>query len=324
MDDWMHLLGGGLLLYFGAEWLVGGASALALALRVPQLLVGLTVVAFGTSAPEVVVGIQAAIGGHPGVALGNVVGSNIANVGLILGLSILVRPPTVDRALRRRELPVLIASTAVLPLVLLDGALVLWEALALTGAAMAYTVWAVRATRGATALAEAMADAASTARSADLAGAPHPVRVPRAVGTVVLGLALLIVGGSLFIAGAVTLAHDFGVSDRVVGLTLVAVGTSLPELVTSLVAARRGHADIVIGNVVGSNIFNVFLCLGTAGLAGTVGAPLASVGFDLAALALMTGAAVVLMRSPRTIIRPEGAVLLLAYVAYVALTLGRG
>ncbi|HET9957835.1 MAG TPA: calcium:sodium antiporter, partial [Polyangiaceae bacterium] len=121
MIQWIQLLGGGLLLYFGAEWFVGGASALALALRVPQILVGLTVVAYGTSAPEIIVGIEAAGTGHGEVALGNVIGSNVANIGLILGLAVLVRPARVDGALRKRELPVLALSTALLPLLLLDG-----------------------------------------------------------------------------------------------------------------------------------------------------------------------------------------------------------
>ena len=128
MNEWIQLAGGALLLYFGAERFVGGASALAHALRIPQILVGLTVVAYGTSAPEIIVGVQAASAGHGQVALGNVIGSNIANIGLILGIAALVKPARVDGALRRRELPVLIASTALLPLLLLDGSVSRWEA----------------------------------------------------------------------------------------------------------------------------------------------------------------------------------------------------
>ena len=127
MTDWFHLIGGALLLYFGAEWFVGGASALALALRVPQIMVGLTVVAYGTSAPEMIVGVQSAATGHGDVALGNVIGSNVANIGLILGIASLIKPPRVDGQLRRRELPVLLASAALLPLLLLDGAVSWWE-----------------------------------------------------------------------------------------------------------------------------------------------------------------------------------------------------
>ena len=150
MSDWAPLVLGGLLLYFGAEWFVGGASALALALRVPQLLVGLTVVAYGTSAPEIIVGIEAAGAGHGDVALGNVIGSNIANIGLILGVAALIRPARVDRALRRRELPILLLSTAVLPLLLLDGLISRLESGALLVAAITYTAWMIRAARTAT------------------------------------------------------------------------------------------------------------------------------------------------------------------------------
>jgi cation:H+ antiporter len=147
MIDAIMLLGGGVLLYFGAEWLVGGAAGLARSLRVPALIVGLTVVAYGTSAPEIVVGIQAALDAHPDLALGNVIGSNIANLGLILGVSALVTPAVIDGALARRELWVLGASTLALPLVLLDGAVAMWEGALMLAAAIGYTAWMVVATR---------------------------------------------------------------------------------------------------------------------------------------------------------------------------------
>lgn len=324
MSDWLQLVGGALLLYFGAEWFVGGASALALALRVPQLLVGLTVVAYGTSAPEIVVGVQAARAGHAAVALGNVIGSNVVNLGLILGLAALVRPARVDGALRRRELPVLLLSTAVLPLLLFDGALSRLEAGGLLLAAFGYTFWMVHAARGAASLAAAEADAARTGRAADVAGAPQPAGSARAGVTTVVGLVLLLVGGHLFVDGAVSVAHALGMSERLVGLTIVAVGTSLPELVTSLIAARRGHSDLAVGNVVGSNIFNTLLCLGGAGLAGSVGAPLPTFGLDFAALFVMTLCGAVFMRTERAISRPEGGVLVALYALFTVLTLSRG
>ncbi|MCC6521020.1 MAG: calcium/sodium antiporter [Polyangiaceae bacterium] len=324
MSEWLQLIGGGLLLYFGAEWFVGGASALALALRVPQLLVGLTVVAYGTSAPEVIVGVQAASAGHGDVAFGNVVGSNIANVGLILGVAALVRPAGVDGTLRRRELPVLVASTAILPLLLLDGSVSRWEAGGLLFIAAAYTAWMVRAARSASAVAVARVEVGMAGEAADLAGAPKPGGRLRAAVTAVVGLAVLLVGGTLFVDGAVSVAQALGMSERLVGLTIVAVGTSLPELVTSVIAARRGHSDLAVGNVVGSNIFNTFLCLGAAGMAGSVGAPLGAVAVDLVALGVMTGVAVVFIRTQRTISRVEGAVALLLFVAFTVLTVARG
>lgn len=324
MNEWLQLIGGGLLLYFGAEWFVGGASALALALRVRQILVGLTVVAYGTSAPEIIVGIQAASAGHGEVALGNVIGSNIANIGLILGIAALIRPARVDGALRRRELPVLVVSTAVMPLLLLDSVVSRWEACGLLFVAAGYTGWMIRAARSAASIATAGVDAKTAGEAADAAGAPKPVGTLRAALTAAVGLAVLLVGGHLFVDGAVSVAHALGMSDRLVGLTIVAVGTSLPELVTSVIAARRGHSDLAVGNVVGSNIFNTFVCLGAAGLAGSLGAPLHTLGADLVALVVMTGLAAAFIRTERHISRLEGGVAVALYAMFTAITVARG
>jgi cation:H+ antiporter len=322
--DWVQLVGGAVLLYFGAEWFVGGASALALVLRVPQILIGLTVVAYGTSAPEIIVGVQAARSGHGDVALGNVIGSNVANIGLILGVAALIRPARVDGALRSRELPVLGLTTLTLPLLLLDGVVSRAEGGALLFAAVAYTAWMVRAARGAAIASSARRDARSTTEAADAAGAPQPAGRLRAAVTAAVGLIVLLIGGDIFVRGAVSVAHQLGMSDRLVGLTIVAVGTSLPELVTSAIAARRGHSDIAVGNVVGSNIFNLLLCLGAAALAGTVGAPLRAVSVELLALAVMTVMVLVFIRTERTITRREGGVALVAFAAFTAMTLLRG
>ncbi|MDC0746572.1 calcium/sodium antiporter [Polyangium mundeleinium] len=323
-SPWIQLVGGGVLLYFGAEWFVGGASSLALALRVPQILVGLTVVAYGTSAPEIIVGVQAAIDGHGEVALGNVVGSNIVNIGLILGVAVLIRPARVDGALRQRELPMFVASALLVPLLMLDGAVRRWEAVGLLFVAAAYTGWMIRAARSASMVAEAREDATVAERAADEAGAPKRGGALRAAATAGVGLGVLLLGGDIFVDGAVSVARALGMSDRLVGLTIVAVGTSLPELVTGVIAARRGHADIAIGNVVGSNIFNTFLCLGAAALAGPVRAPLGTLGLDLAGLLVMTGLGALYIRSERTISRLEGALAVGLYVAFTVVTLVRG
>jgi cation:H+ antiporter len=311
------LLVGGIMLYFGAEWLVGGASRLALSLRVPQLVVGLTVVAYGTSAPEVIVSIQAAAGGHGDVALGNVIGSNIANLGLILGLSVVLRPARVDGALRRRELPLLLASTLALPLILLDGMVRVWEACLLLLVAAAYTAWTIRSSRSRAVLAEAFAQTAVTAEAADLGGAPAPRGRYRQVAVAAVGLAVLLVGGHLFVSAATTLARSWGMSERVVGLTIVAIGTSLPELATSLIAAARGHSDIAVGNVVGSNIFNVLLCLGAAGMFGSIATSPSALAFDLGVLTIMTIAGLVFMRTARSFRRWEGGILLITYLVFL-------
>jgi cation:H+ antiporter len=325
MNDLFTLIGGGVLLYFGAEWLVGGAASLAISLRIPQLIVGLTIVAYGTSAPELVVGVDAALGGHGEVALGNVIGSNIANFGLILGIAVLIRPARVEGVLARRELPVLALATLALPLVLLDGTVRPWEAALLLAGALAYTVammWSARFE----ALAEARRDAVITAESADLAGAPDqgPSR-KRQAAIAFGGLIVLLIGGHLFVGAATSLALAWGISERVVGLTIVAVGTSLPELVASAIAAVRGHSDIAVGNVIGSNIFNVLLCLGAAGLAGSVGADPATLLVDFAVLLAITLIGAACIRGARVIRRWEGAVLLGVYFGFMGyLTLAGG
>lgn len=324
MNAGTQLLGGGLLLYFGAQWLVGGASAFALALRVPQLIVGLTVVAFGTSTPEVIVSVQAARAGHSDVALGNVIGSNISNIGLILGLAALIAPAKVNGALRDRELPVLVASTLLLPLLLLDGAVGRWDGGLLLLCGIGYTAWMVRVARTAADVASATRATAIEEAAADAAGAPKPIGALRAGATAVFGLGVLILGGRLFVGGAVSAAHALGMSERLVGLTIVAVGTSLPELVTSAIAAHRGHSDLAIGNVVGSNIFNVFLCLGAGALSGVVAAPLDALALDLVSLFVMTGLAALFIRTERTITRAEGALALAFYAAFLAFTAARG
>ena len=294
---------GGLLLYVGAEWFVAGASALALALRIPELLVGLTVVAYGTSAPGIIVGVEAAAAGHGEVALANILGSNIANIGLILGLAALVSPAPVDSGLSRRELPVLLASTALIPLSLLDGTVRRREGVLLLLLAAAYTGRMVRAARSGSRSAMAAVDAALQTSIPQAAGAPTSGGPWRSALMTCAGLATLLVGGRLFVDGAISLARAIGISERIVRLTIVALGTSLPELLTSVTAARRGHSHLAVGNVIGSNIFNSLLCMGAAALAGNIAAPLSVVGAELVALAILTGLSATLMRSARTISR---------------------
>lgn len=320
----LHLLGGGLLLYFGAQWLVAGSSALALALGIPQLIVGLTVVAYGTSMPEIIVSVQAALSGHPAVAIGNVVGSNIANIGLILGLAALVAPARVDGALRSRELPVLVGSTLLVVAMLADGAISRIEGAVLLGCGILYTAWMVRAARAGTKIRAATADAVVERDVADAAGGPAAGGAFRSALIALVGLGVLLVGGSLFVDGAVSAAHALGMSERLVGLTVVAVGTSLPELVTSIVAARQGHSDLAIGNVIGSNIFNVFLCLAASALFGSISAELRDLTVDFIALGVMTIVAAVFIRGARTISRREGGIAVALYVFFIAVSIMRG
>jgi cation:H+ antiporter len=321
MSFWFELLGGGLLLYFGAEWFVSGASALALSLRIPQIIIGLTVVAYGTSAPEIIVGIQAAADNHGDVALGNVIGSNLANIGLILGAAAIIAPTRVSGSLRKRELPVLLLSTAVLPLVLMDGVISLFESSLLLIVATSYTSFMVHAARGSAR--ESRQAVKVTLDVADSAGAPEAKtnRALRSLVVVVVGLAVLLIGGHLFIEGAVSLATALGMSDRLVGLTVVAIGTSLPELVTSIIAALRGRSDIAVGNVVGSNIFNVFLCLPAAAFAGAIEVQLPAVASDLIWLAGITLLAMVFLRTERSVSRLEGGLALVVYGLFMLFTI---
>ena len=322
MLDLILLISGLALLYGGAEMLVGGASRLAASFGIRPLIVGLTVVAYGTSSPELVVGIGAAARDQGGIALGNVIGSNIANIGLILAMAALIRPPAIDQSLRRREVPVLLVTTALVPLVLLDGGLQLWEGAALLCLAAGYTAWMVLGAREAPDMAREVAEIAIAADRAALGAVPERGRL-RLFGVTLLGLALLVGGGHLLVEGAVGVAKALGMSDRLIGLTIVAVGTSLPELATSVIAAVRGHSDIAVGNVVGSNIFNVLLILGASGLVGAIDAPLSSVSLDLAVLAGMTVLAAIVIATRKTVSRLEGTLLLLGYVAFLfALIIG--
>lgn len=297
------LLLGAFLLYFGAEWLVRGAAGLALRLGVRPLLIGLTVVSYATSAPELAVSTAAAWHGNPDIALGNVVGSNIANIGLILGLTALIAPPTTDGSMTGRELWVLAAATALVPMLLLDGLIGRPEGAALVLGAVTFTWLTVRWSKG----------------------RPPPDEVPEAargtsvrlVGIGVAGLVLLIGGGELFVRGAVGIAETLGVSARVIGLTVVAIGTSLPELAASVVAALRGHSELAIGNVIGSNIFNLLLILGAAALVQPVAGSLAVMRLDLLTLGALTAMVLVVLRKPRVLTRLEGTLLTACYGTFL-------
>ncbi len=322
------LLAGGLaLLVFGGDWLVRGASALARRFGVGEVVIGLTVVAFGTSAPELVVSFAAALDGAGGIAFGNVVGSNIANIGLLLGLTVLIRPLTVHRTLIVREIPMLILASAVGLALGLDGAgfsrgdgVVLLLLFCVFGY---YTVLdVVRSEDDRKLLAEEIAEPG--VRSEGSAGAAPAEGLGRAILFVLVGLVALVVGGQMAVTSATRLAEAMGVPQVVIGLTIVAVGTSLPELVTCLVAARRGQSDIAVGNIVGSNLFNLMFVWGLTATVSPTALP-AGGGVDLA---VALGMAVLLLPLAVTdtfqIRRWEGAVLLVAWLAFALFAASRG
>lgn len=306
--DLVLLLVGGVCLYFGAEWMVRGAAGLARTFGVSPLVVGATVVAYGTSAPELTVGIAASLEGKGAIAIGNAVGSNVANIGLILGATALIAPPEVSSRLIRREIPVLIAATGLLMFLLRDAHVDRIEATVLTAGALAFTYWAFKF------------GSVGHEPPEDDAG-PHPHGRARHVGLSALGLAVLVGGGKAFVLGASGVAVMLGMSERTVGLTIVAVGTSLPELAACLVAAFRGHSDLAVGNVVGSNIFNALLLVGVSALVGPLTTVTDGLVLDLSVLGAMTFACAVLLRTQRRLTRWEGGVLVALYAAYVGVLL---
>jgi cation:H+ antiporter len=311
-----HLLvfaAGVLALVVGAEALVRGASRLALSFGVPPLVVGLTVVAFGTSAPELAVSVGAALDGNPDLAIGNVVGSNIANILVILGASALVAPIAVALQVIRQEVPVMIGASALLVALAANGVVGRAEAALLLFFAAAYTVFLVRQARQAPA-----APRAESITAPDAAGRRWDGRSSVQLLLIGAGLGLLALGGDRVVDAAVAIARLLGLSDLVIGLTVVAVGTSMPELATSVLAGLRGARDIAVGNVIGSNVLNILAVLGATGLVAPAGLPVpeAALRFDLW---VMLAAAVVclpIFLAGGRIARWEGALLLGYYFAY--------
>ena len=309
MISWIYLIAGLGLLYLGAQILVKGGAALALRLGLNALVVGLTVIAYGTSSPEMVVSVSASLQDNGAIAIGNVVGSNICNIALILGVCALVSPLSASAQIIRREIPIMIGVSVVLAAMLWDEQLSRLEGGGLFAGIVVYTVLTVRDAR-----------AETKGKAEQEYGEDFPagsMGLGKSVLLVVAGLGVLVVASQLFVGGAVVLAKSWGVTEAVIGLTVVAVGTSMPELATSLVAAVRGHGDVAIGNVVGSNIFNVLGILGIAALIN----PIDTSGLSRVDLATMVVAALAMLpaaRSGGVISRLEGAVLLFAYFGYTA------
>ncbi len=302
-----------IMLVVGAEGLVRGASRLAMSFGISPLVIGLTVVAFGTSAPEMAVSVDAALNGAPDIAIGNVVGSNIANVLLILGIAALITPLLVADQIIRQEIPIMIGASALLLVMALDGSINRVEATVLVGLVIAYTVFLIVQSRTAS---KALDDEFATEIPTSAWDRHWVVQLV----LVAAGLGLLVLGADWLVGSAVAFARAFGVSDLVIGLTVVAVGTSMPEIATSLIAAMRGQRDIAVGNVVGSNVFNICAVLGVTGLIAPGGLPVseAARNFDLWVMLAVAFACLPIMITGREIARWEGGVFLVYYAAYTA------
>ncbi|MBN9203638.1 calcium/sodium antiporter [Methylibium petroleiphilum] len=315
--QFLMFAGGLLALIAGANLLVRGASKLALSFGISPLVVGLTVVAFGTSAPEMAVSVGAVLDGRVDIAIGNVVGSNIFNVLFILGASALIAPLVVNIQLIRQEVPIMIGASLLLLLLGLDGRITWLDGAVLLGLLLFYTAFLVVQSRR-----ETQAAQDEYTESFGPATAATWDRSPLVqFGLVVAGLGALVMGSQWLVEAAVTFAKALGVSDLVIGLTIVAAGTSLPEVATSITAAIKGERDIAVGNVVGSNTFNILGCLGLSGLvAGDTGLTMAPslLAFDIWVMLAVALACVPVFLTGREIARWEGAVFVLYYVAYIA------
>jgi cation:H+ antiporter len=313
----LMFVGGLVLLVVGANALVRGASKLALSFGISPLVVGLTIVAFGTSAPEVAVSVGAVLDGNPDIAIGNVVGSNIFNVLFILGISALIAPLIVNIQLIRQEVPIMLGASLLLLALGLDGKLSLLDGALLFALLVAYTVFLVVQSRRETQAAKD--EYAAEVKPAE-AGAWDD-KLPMQLLLIVVGLAALVFGSEYLVTAAISFAKAMGVSDLVIGLTIVAAGTSMPEVATSITAAIKGERDIAVGNVVGSNTFNILGCLGLSGLvSGDMGLVMAPslLAFDIWVMLAVALACLPVFMTGREIARWEGAVFLGYYVAYVA------
>ncbi|MBK5222188.1 MAG: calcium/sodium antiporter [Acidimicrobiia bacterium] len=310
------LVVGVVALVAGAELLVRGAAAIATRLGIQPVVIGLTVVAFGTSAPELAVSLGAALDANTDVAFGNVVGSNIANILLILGASAVVGGLAVSQRIVRIDVPLLIVASIAALVMALDNSIGRLDGALLFAGVLVYTGWLIRSSRNETAA--VAAEYAESVNELDDLVEDRPLLVQ--VGLVVAGLVILVVGSQLLVNAATDIAEELGVSDLVIGLTVVALGTSLPELATSLMAAFRGQRDIAVGNIVGSSLFNLLCVLGASGVIASdgIGVSDASLRLDFPVMLAATVVLVPIFWNGFKISRLEGVVLIAFYIAYVA------
>ena len=293
------------LLTVAADWLVNGAANLAKRIGVSSLVIGLTVVAFGTSMPELVVSVDASLAGNPGIAVGNVVGSNIFNIALILGIAALIQPIACSKTVIRRDVPVMISITGLFWYLTQDRLISRVESISLFCLLAIYTIYSYYKAR----------KEPQSEENTDTPG-EKPTTLLTELRLIIAGLVAMIAGSKLLLHGSVAIAKAGGVSDEVIGLTLIAAGTSLPELATSIVAATKGQSDIAVGNVVGSNIFNILGILGVAGMILPLEVSEHMAKIDCPLMFVISLGCLPIMRSDLKITRLEGVVLLAAYLGY--------
>ena len=307
MIDILFFLAGLVILYFGADWLVKGASRLAITLNVQPVIVGLTVVAFGTSLPEFVVSFIGAMRELPDIALGNIVGSNIVNIGLIIGLSAIIFPLSVHMKLLKFEVPFMIFAAFLLFIFSINGTVSRMDSILFAVIFSGYIAYTIRAAKKET---------------PDVAGEYREflrVRdsIKKDIVLIIAGLAVLIAGAEILLISAVSIARAMGISELIIGMTIVAVGTSLPELATSAVAAFKRESDISIGNIVGSNIFNILFILGVTGIIRPVSVHPEAWRLHMPVMIFFSLLLFIFMKTGNVISRAEGAVMVLLYIGYL-------
>lgn len=310
MNSILLCLGIGLL-YYGSEWMVKGAASLALSFSIRPAVVGATVVAFATSAPELLVSLIAAFKGSSGISLGNILGSNVANIGLVLGASALIKALLVDKKMVHRDVPIMVGASGLFWVVCLDGYLGRIDGIILLSALAAFLVMSIMTAR-------------KRLPSGQSATVPTVKNALRFTLLILIGMAGLVLGAKLMVSSAIFFAESFGLSELFIGLSIVAVGTSLPELATSVVAGAKGEHDISVGNVVGSNVFNICLVIGTVGLFNPMSVDMGLMQFEFPAMFILAVVVWIFSRSRFTISRMEGLFLMLSFFAFVGISYWKG
>lgn len=310
MTTALHLVGGFILLLFGAEYLVRGAVSLARKLAVSPMVIGLTVVAYGTTAPELVVSLEGALRGQPGISVGNVVGSNIANILLILGSSAVLCPILTNPRVLYRDAAVMLGAVLLFIGLALEGSITRPQGMLMVFSLICFSLFAYWSERRAAKTVEAM-------EAEEFSEGPKSTWL--AIVAVIGGIAAVVFGANFLVSGAIVAARTFGVGEEVIGLTLVAVGTSLPELATAVVAALRRHSEVAVGNVIGANIYNLLAIMGLVSSVSPLEMPQQILRFDLWFMLAVTLALVAAIAVRKGVGRKTGTVFLAAYAGYVAL-----
>ena len=294
-----------IMLCFGGNWLVSGGVAIAKKFRISNLVIGMTIVAYGTSTPELAASVAAA-GEHSAIILGNIIGSNIANVGMVIGVAAILVPLAVRKSVLKKEIPIMLGVSFLLVLISIDGELSQYDGLLLLGGLGVFAVYTFK---------DAMKQ---REQSKEEPSSDKKNVYLKSAGLIGLGIGFLYVGAILTVDNAVVLAKEFGLSEKIIGLTVIAIGTSLPELITSIIAIRKGHSDIGVGNIIGSNIYNILMIMGVGATLG--GVMIASDVYVDYAIMIIFSLSLLIALKTGIINRAMGVCLAIGYVAYLTIT----